>query len=83
MSSALSWPVNSMASIAVWRASVERVLGLVKALQDLEQEIARPDPQRILIEKPAQSSLRFHDLCISKLNGEVIVCGINAEISLG
>ena len=83
MSAALSWPVNNMAGIAQWRASVERVLGLVKALEDLEQEIARPDPQRILIEKPAQSTLYFHDLCISKHNGEVIVCGINAEIRLG
>jgi putative ATP-binding cassette transporter len=83
MSSALSWPVNNMAGIAQWRASVERVLGLVRALEDLEQEIARPDPQRILIEKPAQSSLCFHDLCISKLNGEIIVCGVNAEIRLG
>jgi vitamin B12/bleomycin/antimicrobial peptide transport system ATP-binding/permease protein len=83
MVSALSWPVNSIASIAVWRASVERVLGLVKALEDLEQEIARPDPQRILIEKPGQSSLCFHDLCISKLNGEVIICGVNDEIRLG
>jgi vitamin B12/bleomycin/antimicrobial peptide transport system ATP-binding/permease protein len=83
MSAALSWPVNNMAGIAQWRASVERVLGLVKALEDLELEIARPDPQRILIEKPTQSSLCFHDLCISKLNGEVILCGVNAEIKQG
>jgi vitamin B12/bleomycin/antimicrobial peptide transport system ATP-binding/permease protein len=83
MTGALSWPVNTMAAIAQWRASVERVLGLVEALENLEQEIARPDPQRILIEKPGQSSLCFHDLCISKLNGEVIVCGVNDEIKLG
>ena len=83
MSSALSWPVNNMAAIAQWRASVERVLGLVQALDDLEQEIARPDPQRILIERPDQSILRFHDLCISKLDNEVIICGLNAEIGLG
>lgn len=83
MASALSWPVNNMAGIAQWRASVERVLGLVEALEDLEQEIARPDPQRILIEKPDNSVLCFHDLCISKHNGEVIVSGINDEIRQG
>ena len=44
MASALSWPVNNMAGIAQWRASVERVLGLVEALEELKQEIARPDP---------------------------------------
>jgi putative ATP-binding cassette transporter len=83
MSAALSWPVNNMPALAQWRASVERVLALVQALDDLEQEIARPDPQRIRIEKPDQSALRFHDLCVSKLNGEVIVCGLSAEIHLG
>ena len=83
MSAALSWPVNNMPALAQWRASVERVLGLVKALEDLELEIARPDPQRILIEKPDQSILRFHDLCISRLDGEVLVSDLNAEIHLG
>jgi putative ATP-binding cassette transporter len=83
MASALSWPVNNMAGIAQWRASVERVLALVKALEDLEQEIERPDPQRILLEKPEQSALCFHDLCISRLDGKVMICGLNAEIRLG
>ncbi|MGZ8190100.1 MAG: ABC transporter ATP-binding protein/permease [Methylococcaceae bacterium] len=83
MSSALSWPVDNMAKIAEWRASVERVLGLVNALKELEQEISRPDPHRIVIDKPVQSILSFHDLCIRQLNDEVIVSGINAEIRLG
>jgi putative ATP-binding cassette transporter len=83
MVSALSWPVNSMAEIAQWRASVDRVLSLVKALDNLEQEMARPDKKRITLEKPPHSALRFHDLCISKLDGEVIVSGINDEIKTG
>lgn len=83
MSAALSWPVNNMAPIAQWRASVERVLGLVKALEDLELEIARPDPQRILLERPNKSSLCFRDLCISQLDGKVMICGLNAEIRPG
>jgi putative ATP-binding cassette transporter len=83
MSSALSWPVNNMAPIAQWRASVERILGLVKALEDLELEIAKPDPQRILLERPDNSVLCFYDLCISQLDGKVIICGLNAEIRSG
>lgn len=83
MSAALSWPVNNMAGIAQWRASVERVLGLVKALEDLEAEIARPDPQRILMKKNTDSVLRFEDLCISQLDGKVMICGLNDEIRLG
>lgn len=83
MASALSWPVDNMAGIAQWRASAERVLGLVKALDDLEQEIQRPDPHRIVVKKTDVPKLRFRNLCISKLNGEEILCDINDEIGPG
>lgn len=83
MASALSWPVDNMAGIAQWRASVERILSLVKALDDLEQEIARPDPQRIVVTKAEDSVLSFQNVSIRKLNDEPIVANINAEIQLG
>ncbi|HSN24186.1 MAG TPA: SbmA/BacA-like family transporter, partial [Methylomicrobium sp.] len=38
MTAALSWPVNNMPVIARWHASVDRVLGLIDALNDLERE---------------------------------------------
>lgn len=66
--SALSWPVDNMSAVAQWRASVERVLSLMQALDDLEQELARPDPYRIVLEKSEQPILRFHKLCIGKLD---------------
>lgn len=81
--SALSWPVDNMAKVAEWRTSVERILGLAKALDDLEQEIARPDPHRIILEKSDRPVLAFKDLCIRKFNGEIVVSGINAEIQQG
>jgi putative ATP-binding cassette transporter len=83
VSTALSWPANNMAAIAQWRASVERVLSLVKALEDLEAEINKPDPQRILVEKPEQNVLVFDNLCLSKLNGEVVLSNLNASITQG
>jgi putative ATP-binding cassette transporter len=83
MAEALSWPANNMVGVANWRASVERVLGLVNALYCLEQETCRQEPNHIVLEKPELSILRFHDLCISKHNGDVIVSGINAEIKAG
>jgi putative ATP-binding cassette transporter len=83
MASALSWPVDNMAGIAQWRASVERVLGLIQSLDTLEERIAYPDPHRIQVKKSERSALGFRDLCISQLNGEVILCGINAEIGPG
>lgn len=83
MASALSWPVDNMAGVAQWRASVERVLSLVKALDELEQEIARPDPHRIVVEKAEASTLSFQNLCLSKFNGEGIFSNLNADIQLG
>jgi ABC-type uncharacterized transport system, permease and ATPase components len=45
MAAALSWPTNNMTLIAQWRASVDRVLGLVEALNDLDQEIPDSKPR--------------------------------------
>lgn len=47
MAAALSWPVNNMAGIAQWHASVDRVLGLVDALNDLEQKALVPIPNKL------------------------------------
>lgn len=83
MASALSWPVDNMASIFEWRASVERILGLLESLDYLEQEIASPDPRRITLEKTDRSILAFENVCIAKLNGEEIMSCINSEIKAG
>jgi putative ATP-binding cassette transporter len=81
--SALSWPVDNMAKVAEWRASVERILGLVDALDALEQEIIRPDPNRIALEKAELPILTFEKLCISKFNGDALIACIDAEIRRG
>jgi len=83
MTSALSWPVDNMSAVAQWRASVERVLSLMKALDDLEQELVRADPHRIVLEKGDDSVLRFQDLCIARLDNVVCVSSLNAEIRAG
>jgi putative ATP-binding cassette transporter len=80
---ALSWPVDNMAKVAEWRASVERVLGLANGLERLEQEIARHDPHRIHREKTEQDVLRFHNLCIIRLDGMVCVSSMDAEFKPG
>ncbi|MCL7422636.1 MAG: ABC transporter ATP-binding protein/permease [Methylobacter sp.] len=83
MASALSWPVDNMAGVAQWRASADRVLSLVQALDDLEDEIVRPDPHRIVLEKTDQPVLRFENLCISRLDGIVCAANVNDEIKAG
>jgi len=83
MASALSWPVNNLASIALWRASVERVLGLIKALDAVDEEIAKPEHHWIVVEHTNKPVLAFRDLTIAKLNGPVLATGINMEIQQG
>lgn len=80
---ALSWPVDNMAKVAEWRASVERILGLANALEQLDQEIIRYDPHRIRLEKTGQNVLRLSDVCIIRLDGVVCVSAVNAEIKPG
>lgn len=80
---ALSWPVDNMAKVAEWRASVERVLGLVNGLNKLEQEIVRHAPHRISLEKTDLNLLRFKNLCIIRLDGIVCVPMLDSEIGPG
>ncbi|MBL6987966.1 MAG: ABC transporter ATP-binding protein/permease [Methylobacter sp.] len=80
---ALSWPVDNMARVAEWRASVERVLGLVNGLDKLEQEIVRYDPKRITLKKTEQDVLRFSGLSIIRLDGIVCVSDVDAEVRPG
>lgn len=83
MASALSWPVNNLAGIALWRASVERVLSLIKALDTVDEEIAKPEHHWIVVEQTDKPILAFRDLSIAKFNGPVIASGINMEIEQG
>lgn len=83
MVSALSWPVDNMGRVAEWRASVERVLGLTMALDQLEREIAKPDPHRIHLERKDQSVLRFNKLCLTRLDGIVCIAQLNESIRPG
>jgi putative ATP-binding cassette transporter len=83
MASALSWPVDNMAKIAEWRASVERVLSLVHSLDTLEKEITSRDPRRIQLIKTNTDRLKLDDLCIIRLDGVVCLHKMNVEIKAG
>lgn len=83
MASALSWPVDNMAKIAEWRASVERVLSLTHSLEMLEKEIATRDPHRIQRIKTEKNVLRLRELCIVRLDGVVCVDKMDTQIKAG
>lgn len=81
--SALSWPVNSMAEVANWRASVERVLGLVKAVDDLDHDISCLNSHQICVGKSENSVLKFIALTIAGKEEETLSSTINTEIKAG
>ena len=82
MASALSWPVHSAGSIAEWRASVERVLGLLTALDTVEGQLAEPD-RGIRLQTADRPILAFRDLCLTGYDGTVLTRDLNAEIAPG
>jgi len=83
MEAALSWPIDNLSKVAEWRASVERVLGLQEALQDLEQEIALAVDKRIQVGIGEQPVLAFRDLSVSSPRNEVVIGNFSGEFSLG
>ncbi len=82
MVGALSWPVGNAGGIAEWRASVERVLSLLKVLDNVDEELAQPD-HWIQVKTSDQPVLAFRDLSIAKYDGPVLANNINMEIGLG
>ena len=83
MVNALSWPANNMAQIAKWRTSVERVLGLVKALDDLDHDISCLNSHQICVSTGNDSVLKFNNVNIADLEGNTISTTINTEIKAG
>lgn len=82
MTAALSWPANNMGGIAEWRASVERILSLLKSLENVDAELAKPD-HRIQVVCSDRPVLAFRDLRIGKYDGTILTPEITMEIGKG
>jgi putative ATP-binding cassette transporter len=80
---ALSFPVDNLGKMAEWRASVERVLGLVGVLKDLEEDVTHADPHTILVEETGRPSLAFRGLSIATPEGAVVLAGFEEEVKPG
>lgn len=83
MAAALSWPVDNLAKTAEWRASVQRVLGLTRALAELEEDIEHPDPNSILVDICEQPSFMLQNICIANPDGSVLIADLDANIQRG
>ncbi|MCL2457338.1 MAG: ABC transporter ATP-binding protein/permease [Desulfobulbus sp.] len=82
MTSALSWPANNLGGIAEWRASVERILSLLKSLEHVDQEVAKTE-HRIQLVCSDRPMLAFRQVRIGKYEGTTLTQEISMEIGQG
>jgi putative ATP-binding cassette transporter len=81
--SAMSWPIDNLAKVADWRASVERVLALHEAIQRLMSHIAT-DGHAIIDTVPSSDSrLTFQQVTIADPNGDTAVRAFDLDIRGG
>lgn len=83
LTSALSWPIDSLGDIAKCRASADRVLSLYQDLKQLEVRAAIPDTQRITLRHEKAPAIVLRDLCIASPGGKILLEGFNIEIHRG
>jgi len=83
LTSALSWPVDSIGEIARCRASADRVLSLYEDMQNLDAKTQALDKPQIQLERSQQASLTIQDLCIAEPSGRVLIENFNMEIHRG
>ncbi len=81
--SALSWFVDNFARFAEWFASVERVLDLHDALDELDEDLSQIDEYSIVLQPSGEGGLVFDALHIAHPDGTVLVNDATAEIKPG
>lgn len=81
MVAALSWPIDNLAKVADWRASVDRVLGLEQALATLDRSAARH--AGIVRQAGDGPELRFDGLSLAEPDGTVVLSGYSGVIVRG
>jgi vitamin B12/bleomycin/antimicrobial peptide transport system ATP-binding/permease protein len=79
VTAALSFPVDNLSAIALWRASVERVMGLQDALGRLQEKLGE---NRIEVRHEG-SSLQFAGVRVMEHDGVPLMHELTAEIGPG
>lgn len=83
VTAALSWPVDNLALIAGWRASVERVLMLDEAVRTVAVEAARKGETAINLNRAPVSRLGVRDLWIAAADGTAMLSDLTLTVLPG
>jgi putative ATP-binding cassette transporter len=83
MESALSWPIDNLATMANWRASVERILSLYQAINRVSIKNTRQKANKIIVKQSTDHKLSYRNLSLHDLNGEKIIPAFSLEVNQG
>ncbi|WP_170979384.1 ABC transporter ATP-binding protein/permease [Roseomonas sp. HF4] len=83
VTAALSWPVDNLALIAGWRASVERVLMLDEAVRVVALEAARTGETAINLDRVPTSQLGVRDLWVAAPDGTAMLSDLTLTVEPG
>lgn len=83
LTSALSWPIDSLGDIAKCRASADRVLSLYHDLQQLETRAETAGEDRIATARTSSSTITVRGLSIATPDGKTLLRGFDAQIEKG
>jgi vitamin B12/bleomycin/antimicrobial peptide transport system ATP-binding/permease protein len=83
VTAALSWPVDNLARIAEWRASVERVLLLDEAIRVVALEAARTGETALNLDRTSSARLGVRDLWLAAPDGTAILSGLTLAVAPG
>ncbi len=83
MVGALSWAIDNLGKVADWRASAERVFGLINAVENFDELVCAQSGGRIEVTTGDRPVLAFHDLSTSTPQGVQQLKPVTTEIKLG
>lgn len=83
MTGALSWPVENLAKVADWRASVERVQGLHESLEAVADRLSATDATTVTVARGKHPNLEFRDFAIFDPGDGLVVQPFSAKIEPG
>jgi putative ATP-binding cassette transporter len=79
---AISWLVDNYKPVAQWHASAQRVMALVHAVEDLEDD-RRAAATAIRVEHASEPAIEVENLTVTDRSGRVLIAGADLSVRPG